>query len=336
MSIFWILVILLFSVPDTSEEIPRGGLPLGLELEFEIPKGNVITEEKVQLGKRLFFDKRLSKDETMSCATCHSPAKGFSNALALAKGVSGESGNRNVPTVVNRLYGGTEFWDGRAATLESQVLGPLFNPLEMGMNEALLLERVKTDAVYGKLFYAAFGDPEPTAERIGKAIACFERTLVTGASAFDRYEWDGETSALSASAVRGLALFRGKARCSTCHIGTNFTDERFHNIGAGEAGQNDAGRAGVTGDPADFGKFKTPTLRNIAKTAPYMHDGSLEQLEDVITFYDQGGRPNPNLDVEMKPLELSESEREDLRAFLESLTGPVISLNVEELEAVVE
>ncbi|MYC74668.1 c-type cytochrome [Candidatus Poribacteria bacterium] len=336
MSIYLIIIIVLSSLSQISDEIPRGTLPLGLEPEFEIPKGNVITEEKVRLGKRLFFDKRLSKDETISCATCHNPAKGFSNALAVAKGVFGESGNRNVPTVVNRLYGGTEFWDGRAATLESQALGPLFNPLEMGMNEALLLERVKTDAVYGKLFYDAFGDPEPTAERIGKAIACFERTLVTGDSAFDRYEWDGETSALSASAVRGLALFRGKARCSTCHIGTNFTDERFHNIGAGEAGQNDAGRAGVTGDAADFGKFKTPTLRNIAQTAPYMHDGSLERLEDVIAFYDRGGRPNPNLDVEMKPLELSESEREDLRAFLESLTGRVISLNVEELEAALE
>ena len=336
MSIFLILVILLSSLSNTSEDIPRGTLPLGLEPEFEIPKDNLITEEKVQLGKHLFFDKRLSKDETISCATCHSPAKGFSNALAVAKGVSGELGNRNVPTVVNRLYGRAEFWDGRAETLESQALGPLFNPLEMGMNEELLLERVKTDAVYGKLFYEAFGDPEPTVERIGKAIACFERTLVTGSSAFDRYEWNGEMSALSASAVRGLALFRGKARCSTCHIGTNFTDETFHNIGAGEAGQNDEGHAAVTGDPADFGKFKTPTLRNIAQTAPYMHDGSLERLEDVIAFYDRGGRPNPNLDVEMKPLGLSESEKEDLRTFLASLTGRVISLNVEELEAVVE
>lgn len=336
MSIFLIFVILLSVLSNTPEEIPRGALPLGLEPEFEIPKGNFITEEKVRLGKRLFFDKRLSKDESISCATCHIPAKGFSNALAVAKGVSGESGNRNVPTVVNRVYGRTEFWDGRAETLESQALGPLFNPLEMDMNEGLLLERLKTDAVYGKLFKEAFGDPEPTLERIGKAIACFERTLVTGSSAFDHYEWNGEVLALSASAVRGLTLFRGKARCSTCHIGTNFTDEKFHNIGAGESGQNDAGRAAVTGNPSDFGKFKTPTLRNIVQTAPYMHDGSLDRLEDVIAFYDRGGRSNPNLDVEMKPLELSEPEKEDLRAFLESLTGPVISLNVEELEVLVE
>lgn len=331
MLVFLILLSLL-SFSNAEENIPKGDWPLGLEPNFEAPKGNPLTEAKVQLGKRLFFDKRLSLDESLSCATCHDPGNGFSNGLAVAEGVSGQKGRRNVPSIVNRLYGRTQFWDGRAETLEAQVLGPLLSPDEMAMNEPLLLQRLKTDATYPKLFYEAFGTLEPTVDGVSEAIACFERTLLSGASAFDRYEWDGIPTALSDSAKRGLSLFRGKARCSTCHIGTNFTDEKFHNLGAGEgAGQRDAGRAAVTGDSADVGKFKTPSLRNIALTAPYMHDGSLKRLEDVIAFYDLGGRPNPNLDVEMKPLALSESEKSDLQAFLESLTGPVFSVNVDEL-----
>lgn len=333
MRVFLIFLFLL-SAPRGGENISRGDWPLGLEPDFEIPQHNPLTQEKVQLGERLFFDKRLSLDESLSCATCHDPEKGFSNALAVSVGVSGETGSRNAPSIVNRLYGSTQFWDGRAETLESQALGPLFNPDEMAMNEKLLLERLNADTAYLKLFYQAFGSPEPTIERISKAIACFERTLLTGETAFDRYEWEGMTTALSASAKRGLSLFRGKGRCSTCHTGPNFTDEQFHNIGAGEGvGQMDPGRAAVTGDSADFGKFKTPSLRNIELTAPYMHDGSLARLEDVIEFYNQGGRPNPHLDEEMKPLELTDAEKAYLLAFLKSLTGPVSLVNVKEFEA---
>ena len=305
---------------------------MGLEPDFEVPRDNPITAEKVLLGKRLFFDKNLSKDRSISCATCHDPAQGFSNGEAFAKGVAGARGTRNVPSIVNRLFGRIQFWDGRAETLESQALGPLFNPEEMAMDENLLLERLRGNSVYLLLFQQAF-EADPTLESVLQAIAAFERTLLSGTTAFDRYEWNGEKTALSGSAVRGIALFRGKARCSTCHIGTNFTDEEFHNLGAGErAGQSDPGRAAVTKKPEDFGKFKTPTLRNITLTAPYMHDGSLATLEDVIAFYDSGGRPNPNLDKEMKPLQLTDGEKADLLEFLKSLTGTVISVSAEELE----
>ena len=319
-----------------SKLVRNGKWPLGLEPDFLVPLDNSMTEKKVLLGKQLFFDKQLSKDGSISCATCHDPARGFSNGKAVGEGVFARKGTRNVPSIVNRLFGKTEFWDGRSETLESQALGPLLNPNEMAIDEETLLERLRADVSYQWLFKEAFNAP-PTLERVGQAIATFERTLLSGATSFDRYEWRGEKNALSDGAKRGLALFRGKARCSTCHIGTNFTDEKFHNLGAGEGkGQKDPGRAQVTKDSADFGKFKTPTLRNIALTAPYMHDGSLETLEEVISFYDGGGRPNLNLDKEIKPLKLTDQEKADLLEFLESLTGPVISVNVEELKALTQ
>ena len=315
-----------------SNDIPKGPWPLGLEPDIRIPQHNPVTVEKVALGKRLFFDKNLSKDRSISCASCHNPAQGFSNGLVFAQGVSDRHSNRNVPSIVNRLFGRTQFWDGRAETLESQARGPIFNPDEMAMDENLLIERLRENAFYLVLFQQAF-DAEPNLDSMLKSIAAFEYTLLSGSTAFDRYEWNGEKTALSDSAVRGIALFRGKARCSTCHIGTNFTDEKFHNIGAGEGpGQNDPGRAAVTKESEDFGKFKTPTLRNITLTAPYMHDGSLVTLEDVIAFYDRGGRPNPNLDKEIKPLQLTDSEKNDLLEFLKSLTSPVVSVGAEELK----
>ena len=316
--------------------VQNGAWPLGLESDFSVPTDNPVTRSKVILGKRLFFDKRLSKDETVSCASCHDPAHGFSNGKTVGVGVLNLKGSRNVPSIINRLFGKSQFWDGRSETLESQALLPLLNPNEMAITEELLLEKLKKDIIYQKLFQDAF-DTEPTLEGVGKAIASFERTLLSGSTPFDYYEWNGEKDVLSESAMRGLVLFRGKARCSTCHIGTNFTDENFHNLGSGEGeGQKDPGRAQVTKDSMDFGKFKTPTLRNITLTAPYMHDGSLETLEAVIEFYDQGGIPNPNLDEEVKPLELTDEEKADLLAFLKCLTGPVISVNIEELEAFTE
>lgn len=310
----------------------RTNFPLGLEPDLYIPRHTPITDEKIFLGKRLFFDKNLSKDKSISCATCHDPVQGFSNGVAVAKGVAGAIGTRNVPSIINRGLGRTQFWDGRAETLESQALGPLLNPDEMAMDENLILERLRADKVYQNLFQQAF-NTEPTLDNMLQAIAAFERTLLSGATAFDRYEWNGEKTALSKSAIRGIALFRGKARCSTCHIGTNFTDEKFHNIGAGDGiGQNDPGRAAVTKKSEDHGKFKTPTLRNITRTAPYMHDGSLKTLEEVIAFYDRGGRLNPNLDKEIKPLQLTKVEKVDLLEFLKSLTGPVISVSAEGLK----
>lgn len=337
--IAFFIVFLFFSLicfSAESEPVRNGEWPLGLEPDFLVPLDNSITERKVLLGKQLFFDKQLSKDGSISCATCHDPAHGFSNGEAVGEGVFARKGIRNVPSIVNRLFGKTEFWDGRSETLESQALGPLLNPNEMAIDEETLIERLRADVSYQWLFKEAFNAP-PTLERVSQAIATFERTLLSGATPFDRYEWAGEKNALSEGAKRGLVLFREKARCSMCHIGTNFTDEKFHNLGAGkEDGQSDPGRAQVTKNPADFGKFKTPTLRNIALTAPYMHDGSLETLEEVISFYDEGGRPNPNLDKEIKPLKLTEKEKADLLEFLENLTGPVISVNVEELKALTQ
>ena len=322
----------LFCFATESKFIRNGGWPLGLEQHFFDPVDNPITRTKVLLGKQLFFDKRLSKDGSVSCAVCHDPDQGFSNGKAVGEGVFGRQGNRNVPSIINRLFGQTQFWDGRSETLESQALGPLLNPNEMAINESLLVERLMSDMKYQKLFQEAF-NATPTLKNVSQAIAAFERTLLSGTAPFDRYEWNGEKDALSASAKRGLVLFRGKARCSICHIGTNFTDEMFHNLGAGEGvGRKDPGRAQVTKDPADFGKFKTPTLRNVMLTAPYMHDGSLPTLQDVIAFYDRGGRPNSNLDKEIKSLKLTDQERADLLEFLKCLTGSVISVNVEELK----
>ena len=321
---------------NVSKFMPKGQWPLGLEADFSVPLDNPMTSSKVRLGKRLFFDKRLSKDKSVSCAVCHNPEHGFSNGKTFGEGVLGRKGIRNVPSIVNRLFGRTQFWDGRSDTLESQALGPLLNPNEMAINEELLIERLKADTVYQELFQEAF-HAAPTLETVSQAIAAFERTLLSGATPFDLYEWNGEKNALSESAKRGLTLFRGKARCSMCHIGTNFTDEKFHNLGAGEgAGQKDPGRAQVTKDSADFGAFKTPTLRNVTLTAPYMHDGSLATLEDVIDFYDRGGRTNPNLDKEIKPLKLTDEEKADLLEFLKSLTGHVISVNVEGLKALTQ
>lgn len=326
------LLCLLMVGAVASEAIPIDTWPVGLEPDFTVPWNNPISPEKVALGKRLFFDENLSRDRSISCATCHDPVQGFSNGEAFAQGVSGRYSSRNVPTVVNRLLGRTQFWDGRAETLESQALGPLLNPDEMAMDERLILERLESDMDYQKLFQEAF-NAEPTLDSLLQAIASFERTLLSGTTPFDQYEWNGEKTALSNSAIRGLILFRGKARCSTCHIGTNFTDEKFHNLGIGRGSkQIDPGRAAVTKKSEDFGKFKTPSLRNVTLTAPYMHDGSLVSLEDVIDFYNQGGVPNTNLDKDIKPLQLTEAEKADLLDFLKSLTSSVVSVSTEEFK----
>lgn len=332
------VILLLSGIACKAEltNIPSGSWPLGLEPDFLLPKDNPLGDTVVLLGKRLFFDVRLSKDLTVSCATCHKPEFGFSNGTSVAEGVFKQKGKRKVPTIVNRLFGQRQFWDGRAASLEDQIVGPLFNPIEMGIDEKTLVERLQNDSVYPHLFREAFGS-EISLDSIVKAIASFERTLVSGGSPFDRYEWNGEENALSDSGKRGLELFRGKARCSLCHIGVNFTDEKFHNIGVGNTeGQEDPGRMAITNDPTDFGKFRTPSLRNVDLRAPYMHDGSISSLEEVIEFYNDGGHQNANLDEEIKPLNLNAKEKVDLVEFLKSLTGPIISVKVEELRRIAE
>ena len=296
-------------------------IPLGLDAEAQyIPENNPLTAEKVELGRKLYFDKRLSADNSVSCATCHSPKFGFTDGSPVSTGINGQKGGRSAPTVVNRLFSKEQFWDGRAEDLEAQALGPVENPIEMGNTLEACVKKLNAIEGYRKEFQKVFGT-EVTADGIAKAIASFERTVISGNSPFDRFK-AGEENALSESARRGLELFEGKANCVTCHVGFNFTDEGYRNIGVGmDKEAPDSGRFDVTKEETDRGAFKTPTLREIASTAPYMHDGSERTLLDVINFYDKGGITNPYLSTDIKPLKLTDEEKADLVAFMESLTG---------------
>jgi cytochrome c peroxidase len=245
----------------------------------------------------------------------------FAEPRAVSVGVGGATGTRNAPTVLNAAFLQEQFWDGRAATLEEQAKGPLVNPVEMAMPDLAAVEKkVQLLPEYGPLFKSAFGDEKVTIERVAQAIASFERTLITLEAPIDRFV-AGDAAAISAAAQRGWDLFNGKARCNTCHgyVGAFplFTDEQYHNLGVG----TDPGRIAITQEPKDSGAFKTPHLRNVAKTAPYMHDGSEATLAAVIEFYDRGGNPNPNLDGGMLPLALSDAEKADLLALFDSFTS---------------
>jgi cytochrome c peroxidase len=303
-------------------------LPLGLQADsVYIPENNPLSAEKIELGRLLYFEQRISKDKTLSCASCHAPYHGFAEPYSTSQGVGGLFGKRNAPTVINRLFSKEQFWDGRAADLEEQAHGPLTNPIEMAMpSHDEVVARLQAIPGYAPLFAKAFGTKDITMERVAQAIASYERTVLSGGSAYDRYV-AGDKDALSPSAVRGVALFTGKANCQTCHTGFNFTDESYHNLGVGmDAKDPDVGRIAVTKANSERGAFKTPTLRNIVQTPPYMHDGSEPTLRAVVEFYNRGGRPNPNLAKEIKPLGLSEQEIDDLLAFMQSLTGDVTSL----------
>ena len=281
-----------------AESLP---IPAGLDAYMPVPENNPLTREKVELGKKLFSDPRLSRDNTISCATCHDPKGAFTDARPTATGIAGRIGKRRVPRLVNRGYGKSFFWDGRAATLEEQVIQPIQNPDEMDLALDEVVARVRL----------------PVAT-IQQALASYVRTILSGDSIYDRY-LQGEGDALTAEQRLGLRLFRGKAGCATCHIGPNLTDERFHNTGIGWPA--DEGRKNVTGREPDRGAFKTPSLREAARTPPYMHDGSLGTLVDVIDFYDKGGKPNPALDPEIRELKLSPAEKAALLAFLRALNG---------------
>jgi cytochrome c peroxidase len=278
------------------------------------------TTEKAALGKRLFVDPKLSQDGTVSCASCHNAALGFADHHPLSAGVGGMKGNRNSPPVFNRALSTMQFWDGRAASLEDQALGPIANPVEMNLPVDEAVARLRASRGYRQAFQKAFKG-EPSAPRLAEALAAYQRTLFAVDSSYDRFE-AGDSSALSASAQRGLELFGGKAHCGDCHAGPNFTDELFHTLGHGEA--KEPGRMAVSGQPVDAGSFKTPTLRQLTQTGPYMHDGSLTSLRQVVDFYDQGCAPHPNLSSKIRKLGLSEAEKTDLIAFLESLTGTVV------------
>lgn len=307
-------------------------IPLGLDPDaVYIPEDNPLTAEKVELGRKLYFDKRLSADNSVACATCHNPKFGFTDGQPVSTGIKGQKGGRSAPTVINRLFSKEQFWDGRAEDLEAQALGPIQNPIEMGNTLEGVVKKLNAIEGYRQEFRKVFGT-DVTAEGIAKAIASFERTVLSGNSPYDRFK-AGDKKALSESAQRGLALFESKrVNCVTCHVGPNFTDEGFRNIGVGmDKIKPDLGRFEVTKRDADRGAFKTPTLREIARTAPYMHDGSLKTLLDVINFYDRGGIPNPYLSPDMKPLKLSEQEKADLVEFLKSLTGEMPEFKEPEL-----
>jgi cytochrome c peroxidase len=304
--------------------------PLGLPA-VPIPADNPPTAETVALGRRLYYDPVLSSDNTISCASCHAPDHGFTDTHAVSNGVGGKKGTRHAPTVINSVYNDLQFWDGRARTLEEQAKGPIANPVEMGMTHELVVSHLQADPKYVARFKQAWGTDHITIDLVAKSIASFERTVLSGDSPFDRFYYGHDQTALSAPAQRGLKLFVDpkKGNCEVCHtIGESyalFTDNEFHNLGVGadvEGKLTDLGRYDQTKNDADMGAFKTPTLRNIAERAPYMHDGSFPTLKDALDHYVGGGNSNPHLDKEMHALDfLSFQERADILAFLNSLSG---------------
>jgi cytochrome c peroxidase len=335
---------------------PALGLP-----PVPVPADNPLTRDKIELGRRLFFDRRLSANDTISCAMCHVPEQGFtSNEMATAVGIEGRTVRRNAPTIYNAAYLRHLFHDGRADSLEAQIEGPLLARNEMG-NPSMdaVVEKIRGIDGYAEQFDRAFPGRGLDATTVGMAIASYERTLVSGGSPVDRYLYAGDEQALTPAAKRGLALFRGRAGCAACHlVGPEhalFTDDAFHDTGIGaratagpgtegtrrvqaapgvvldvpraiiarvsEAPAEDLGRAEITGEPADRHRYRTPSLRNVALTAPYMHDGSLATLRDVVELYRDGGVAHDGLDPRIRPLDLSDQDVADLVAFLESLTG---------------
>jgi cytochrome c peroxidase len=306
--------------------------PLGLP-PVPVPADNPPTKETIALGRRLYYDPVLSVDKSVSCATCHGPAGGFTDNKAVSTGVNGKTGSRSAPTVINSAYSTLQFWDGRAATLEAQAAGPMANPVEMAHTLEGEVKALQADSAYREEFKKAWGTDQITIDMVTKSIASFERTVLSGDSPFDRYYYGGDKKAMSPSAIRGLKVFTDakKGNCAVCHTIEKqyalFTDNKFHNIGVGAepSGQfDDVGRVAISKDTAETGAFKTPTLRNIEQTAPYMHDGSLKSLKEVVDHYIGGGNSNPYLDKQIHALDfLSGQERQDLENFLRALTGPM-------------
>ena len=342
-------------------------LPLGMSAATAAIVGvdtNPLTLAKIELGRQLYFDTRLSSDHTISCASCHDPDFGFSKDTQFGVGVEGQMGKRNSPVSFNRIVSGAQFWDGRAASLEEQAVGPIANPIEMGNEHETCVSTISGIVGYQLQFDRIFPGEGVTIDNIGKAIAAFERAVVTGPAPYDYLEqvrniernFDEEEIAdleeddpelyeqymtakqqvekMSPAAIRGRDLFFSeKANCTACHAGANFSDEQYHNLGVGmEAEEPDLGRYVVTNDEKDKGAFKTPTCRNVADSGPYMHDGSQKTLEEVIAWYDKGGHPNPYLSDKMKKLSLTSEEQADLVAFLrEGLQGTFPPIEVARL-----
>jgi cytochrome c peroxidase len=332
-------------------------LPLGLDAGQQSLVGldkNPLTRAKVELGRQLYFDTRLSSDNTVSCASCHHPDEGYARQTRFGVGVNGQEGGRNSPTSYNRILSGAQFWDGRAASLEEQAIGPIANPIEMANTHDACITTLKKIPGYVVQFDAIFGKNGLTIENVGKAIASFERCLVTGPSPYDYAlrlepfaklseddlldlkEDAPETFALyeslkealaetpfTESAARGKALFFSeRVNCAACHVGPNLSDEKYHNLGVGfPADKPDLGRYEVTKDEKDKGAFKTPTIRNVALTSPYMHDGSQQTLMEVVEHYAKGGNPNPWLSDKIRKIDLTAQEKQDLVAYMKACTG---------------
>ena len=320
---------------SVAHELGEGGWPLvtvegltvpdigPLPTSVPMPPGNVNYKAKINLGKQLYFDGRLSKNGAISCAFCHTPGAGFADPRQTSIGVDGKIGGRQAPTVLNAGYNPIQFWDGRAGSLEEQAIGPIHNPIEMGESHENVARKLNKIAGYREQFRVVFGT-DVSLQGIAEAIAAYERTVISTNSPFDKYVM-GDKTAMSEAAVRGMGLFKGKARCILCHYGPNFTDNGFHNLGVPQVGplKEDLGRYNVTRVDSDRGAFKTPTLRSISETSPYMHDGAFKTLEEVVAFLDAGGGANAHLDPFIKPLDLSPEEQADLVAFLQALTGEV-------------
>jgi len=340
-----------------NHEILTPVLPLGLAAGSQKITGldkNPLTRAKIELGRQLYFDTRVSADNTVSCASCHHPDEGYGRRTQFGLGIGGQLGGRNSPVSYNRILSGAQFWDGRADSLEAQAIGPIANPIEMGHTHDAFVKDLKKIPGYALQFEKVFGTKDFTIDHVGLAIATFERCLVTGPTPFDYAERfqpftrftdediaemkedDPETYeiyvealaatkkfAMSDSAKRGQELFFSKrVNCSACHVGANLTDELYHNLGVGmDAAKPDLGRYEISKLEKDKGAFKTPTIRNVAMSSPYMHDGSQKTLMEVVEHYNKGGTPNKWLSDKMVPLKLTDQEKQDLVAFMEACTG---------------
>ena len=304
--------------------------PLGLP-PVPIPADNPPTQETIALGRRLYYDPIISVDRSISCASCHAPQFAFSDNRPFSEGVGNKLGTRHAPTVINSAYSALQFWDGRAASLEEQAVGPMANPVEMAHTLEGVVKRLQTDANYPAMFKQAWGTDQITIEMVAKSIASFERTVVAGDSDFDRFMYGHEPGAMSPEAQRGLKIFidAKKGNCAVCHSLAKgyalFTDNKFHNLGVGadtRGNLNDVGRFAVTKKDEDMGCFKTPSLRNLKNRGPYMHDGSFPTVKDALAHYVGGGNWNAHLDKEIHSLDvLTFDERDDLLQFLDALNG---------------
>jgi cytochrome c peroxidase len=356
-SIVFSLVPHLSASPIPSSQPLALSLPLGLPAPLLVPENNLLTPDKIALGRRLFFDRRLSPNNTMSCALCHVPTQGFTvNETRLAVGINGQTAKRNAPTLYNVAYQRRLFHDGREFTLEDQVISPLTNPAEMGNpSMGYVVDKIRRLPEYEELFRQVFGEGVSVAT-LGKALASYERTLLSANSAFDRWRYGGEQTAVTDEIKAGFKIFMGKGQCFTCHTveqaGTVFTGQGFFNTGVAQlplipektvdvdlggglrvpmsrAQLNevllppgkDLGRYEITLDPSDLWRYKTPSLRNVALTAPYMHNGALLTLEDVIDYYDRGGTGAEGQDPRVAPLHLKPTDKQALLALLRSFTG---------------